>query len=125
MRLDKFLWSVRLFKTRSIATDECKKSRVKVNGLIAKPSKEINNSDIIEIKYHFYTKTIRIIAIPTQRVSAKLVNDFILDITPDDEYAKLDMMRENTLSSKPNWNGRPTQQHRRHIDELFTNLPED
>jgi len=125
MRLDKFLWSVRLFKTRSIATDECKKSRVKVNGLIAKPSKEINNSDIIEIKYHFYTKTIRIIAIPTQRVSAKLVNDFILDITPVDEYAKLDMMRENTLSYKPKWKGRPTKKDRRNIDEFFTNLPED
>ncbi|MDD3630030.1 MAG: RNA-binding S4 domain-containing protein [Bacteroidales bacterium] len=125
MRLDKFLWSVRLFKTRSIATDECKKSRVKVNGLIAKPSKEINNSDIIEIKYHFYTKTIRIINIPTQRVSAKLVNDFILDITPVDEYAKLDMMRENTQSYKPKWKGRPTKKDRRNIDEFFTNLPEN
>ncbi|MDI6833941.1 MAG: RNA-binding S4 domain-containing protein [Bacteroidales bacterium] len=125
MRLDKFLWSVRLFKTRSIATDECKKSRVKVNGLIAKPSKEINNSDIIEIKYHFYTKTIRIIAIPTQRVSARLVNDFILDITPEDEYAKLDMLRENTLSYKPKWKGRPTKKERRNIDKFFTNLPED
>lgn len=123
MRLDKFLWSVRLFKTRSIATDECKKSRVKVNGLIAKPSKEINNSDVIEIKYHFYTKTIRIIAIPTQRVSAKLVNDFILDITPVEEYAKLDMIRENISTYKPKWKGRPTKKDRRNIDEFFTNLP--
>ena len=123
MRLDKFLWSVRLFKTRSIATDECKKSRVKVNGLVAKPSKEINNSDIIEIKYHFYTKTIRIIAIPTQRVSAKLVNDFILDITPVEEYAKLDMIRENISTYKPKWKGRPTKKDRRNIDEFFTNLP--
>jgi len=76
--------------------------------LVAKPSKEINNSDIIEIKYHLYTKTIRIIAIPTQRVSAKLVNDFILDITPVEEYAKLDMIRENTSTYKPKWKGRPT-----------------
>lgn len=125
MRLDKFLWSVRLFKTRSLATDECKKSRVKVNGIVAKPSKEINNSDIIEIKYHLYTKTIRIIAIPTQRISAKLVNDFILDITPVEEYAKLDMIRENTSTYKPKWKGRPTKKDRRNIDEFFTNLPKN
>ncbi len=125
MRLDKFLWSVRLFKTRTIATEECKKSKVKVNGLIAKPSKEINTNDIIEIKFHLFTKTIKVISIPNQRIGAKIVNEFIEDLTPDEEYAKSDMIRVNSLSYKPKWKGRPTKKDRRDIDDFFTNFSDN
>lgn len=93
MRLDKFLWYVRLFKTRSLASEQCKKSRIKVNNQIAKPSKEVHEGDIVEIKCTYYVKTIKITALPHQRIGPKIVNQFIEDLTPDEEYQKSDMIR--------------------------------
>ena len=119
MRIDKWLWSVRLFKTRALATEACKGGKVKLNKEAAKPAKELKTGDEISFRSGPITRTFRVEGFPPGRVSAKLVNEFIHDLTPEEEYEKLRLMKELGPPVFHTSKGRPTKKDRRKMDGFF------
>ena len=89
-RIDKWLWMVRIFKTRSLATEECKKGRIRVNDMEVKPSKEIKQGDTLTVKKPPVTYSYIVKDIPKNRVGAKLVTEYLENTTPEDELIKLE-----------------------------------
>jgi ribosome-associated heat shock protein Hsp15 len=90
MRIDKFLWSVRFYKTRSIATEEIKKNRVSIGGQVVKSSKEVTEGDVITIRKNQIDYKIKVIQVPKSRIGAKLVTLHIKDMTDSEQYALLE-----------------------------------
>ena len=119
MRVDKYLWCVRYFKTRSIATNACKKSHVKVNGDVVKPSREVYPTDKIEIRKNQINYKIEVLDIPPSRVGAKLVSIYLTDITPKENLEKLDLLKYSKDYYRKKGTGRPTKKDRRDIDDWF------
>ena len=119
IRIDKWLWTVRLFKTRSMATDAVSGGKVKLNGQNTKPSKELKPDDIIEFKRGILTRTYKVIAFPKSRVSAKLVNDYLEDLTPESELIKLEEMKYIPVIKRERGAGRPTKKERRDMKKHF------
>lgn len=117
MRVDKFLWSVRYFKTRSIATDACKQGKVRVNDNIVKPSREVYPSDKVTIRKDQINYEIEILDLPPSRVGAKLVSLYIKDVTPKEALEKLDLLKYSQDFYRKKGTGRPTKKDRRDIDE--------
>lgn len=116
-RADKYLWSVRIFKTRSMATDACKKGRVLIENIPVKPSRSIKKGDIIIVKKPPLNYRIRVTAFPKNRVSAKLVQQYFDDITPEEELQKL-KLSDSFFIKRDRGAGRPTKKERRLIDKL-------
>ncbi len=108
IRIDKFLWSVRIYKTRSIASDECRKGRIFMNDLQVKPSRIILKDEIIVVKKPPVIYSYKVIEPIENRVSAKLVGQFIEDLTPSEEKAKLDMRQAVGVIFRDKGTGRPT-----------------
>jgi len=119
MRVDKFLWCVRYFKTRSIATNACKKGHVKINGDSVKPSRDVFPTDKIEIRKNQINYKIEVLDLPPSRVGAKLVNIYITDITPKENLEKLDLLKYSKEYYRKKGTGRPTKKDRRDIDDWF------
>lgn len=117
-RLDKWLWTVRLFKTRSQATEACKGGKVKMSGVNAKPSKEIKVGDQIDIVLNGIRKSVQVKQIVKNRVGAKLVSEIMEDLTPVEEYEKLEMARKINYERRQKGLGRPSKKDRRNIDRL-------
>jgi len=117
-RIDKYLWLVRIYKTRSIATEACKKGRVMINDFPVKPARLINTGEIIQVKKNPVLYTYRVKDIPPSRVSAKLVDDYIEDNTPEEEKLKLDMKNKTHTVYRFKGSGRPTKKDRRDLDKL-------
>lgn len=88
IRIDKFLWSVRIYKTRSLATSEVKKGRVEINNQVAKPSSNVKLNDFITVKKDGITYTYKVLDLLEKRVGAKIAAEYILDITPEEEIEK-------------------------------------
>jgi ribosome-associated heat shock protein Hsp15 len=118
IRIDKFLWSVRLYKTRSIASDECRKGRILINSIQVKPSRVVQKNEIILVKKPPVVYSFRIIEPIENRVSAKLVTQFIEDLTSEEEKAKLDFKQSAGTAFRDKGTGRPTKKERRVIDKL-------
>jgi len=118
VRLDKWLWAVRLYKTRSQATEACKGGKVKIAGINAKPSREIKEGDEIEIHISGIIKKVRVKKVAKNRVSAMLVPDLMEDLTPAEELEKLQMMRQLNYEKRLRGAGRPTKKERRVLDKL-------
>jgi ribosome-associated heat shock protein Hsp15 len=118
VRIDKFLWSVRLYKTRSIASDECRKGRIIIKEVPVKPSRIILSNEIIIVRKPPVNYTFRVIEPIENRVSAKLVSQFIEDLTPESEKAKLDIRQATGVIYRDKGTGRPTKKERRLIDKL-------
>jgi len=118
IRIDKFLWSVRICKTRSIASDECHKGRILLNDIQVKPSRTITRDDIIIVKKPPASFSYRVIDPIENRVSAKLVSQFIEDITSEEERQKLDFRNAGGTIYRDKGSGRPTKKERRLIDKL-------
>jgi ribosome-associated heat shock protein Hsp15 len=118
VRIDKWLWAVRLFKTRSQASDACRSGKVHINEISVKPSRELMIGDIIQVNLGPLNKTVEVKAILSNRVSAKLVENYMMDLTPQDEYDKLKMARETNYEFRPRGFGRPTKRERRLIEKL-------
>lgn len=118
IRIDKYLWSVRVFKTRSLATDACRKGKVKIGELTVKPSHEVKADEIITIALQVFTKTIKVKALLKSRVSASLVSEYMEDLTPQEEYDKLKSRHETNHEFRPRGIGRPTKKERRLIEKL-------
>ena len=121
VRLDKFLWSVRLFKKRSDAADACQKGHVLVNGNPAKPSKEVKVGDEISVKYKVIYRTYKVKQLLDRRVGAQLVENYIEEITPEEELFKLKVYQEYQKTAVPRRDkkGRPTKKDRRQWDKYF------
>jgi ribosome-associated heat shock protein Hsp15 len=119
-RIDKFLWSLRIYKTRSIATEACKKGKVIINDIPVKPARLINPGEIIQVKKTPVLFTYRVKEIPSSRVPAKVVNEYIEDDTPDEEKLKLDIKNNMKGGYRYKGSGRPTKKERRDIDKLMS-----
>ncbi len=118
MRIDKFLWCIRYYKTRSIATEACKKSHVKVNGAIVKPSREVYATDKIELRKDQIQYQLIVNDLPPNRVSAKLVDLYRTDITPKEAFEAQDLLKYSKDYYRKKGSGRPTKKDRRDIDDF-------
>jgi ribosome-associated heat shock protein Hsp15 len=118
IRIDKFLWSVRLYKTRSIASDECRKGRIIINNIQVKPSRLVVKDEMIIVKKLPVIYTYRVIEPIENRVSAKLVQQFIEDLTSEEEKSKLNIKQLSGIVYRDKGTGRPTKKERRLIDKL-------
>ena len=117
IRIDKWLWMVRLFKTRSMATDACNAGKIKMNGSNLKPSKEVKIDEVYTIRIGQLEKTIQVIGAPKSRVGAPLVPQYCLDLTPQEEYDRVKQLNMK-LEIREHGFGRPTKRDRRQIDYL-------
>jgi len=117
-RIDKFLWSVRIYKTRSQAADACKNGRILINNTSLKPSRTIGPGDILTVKKMPVIYTYRVIAIPPSRLGAKLVPSFLEDLTPEEELQKLEIRADYNTGHRSRGSGRPTKRERRDIDRF-------
>ena len=118
IRVDKFLWAVRIYKTRSIAADECRKGRITINDIQVKPSRNVEQGEIMTVKKPPVYYKYRIINVIENRTSAKLVGQFIDDITPEEEKQKLDFSMKGGTFYRDKGTGRPTKKERRVIDRF-------
>ena len=129
-RLDKYLWAIRAFKTRSDATEACKGGKVKVAGVNAKPSKEVKPGDVLQVKKGMVTFTYKVLQPLEHRVGAKLVPEFAENLTPASELEKLRAPVETFFITRDHGAGRPTKKDRREIEDAwdaidFHDIPED
>ena len=118
IRIDKWLWAVRLFKTRTQASDACRGGKVKIDGQNVKPSRDIKVSEEIEVQMGIVRKKVAVKAILKNRVGAKLVENYMEDLTPTEEYEKLDMLKQLNHEKRDRGTGRPTKKNRRDISKL-------
>ncbi len=118
MRIDKFLWSIRFYKTRSIAADEIKKNRVSIGENPVKSSKEVREGDVVKIRKNQINYKIKILQVPKSRIGAKLVPLHIVDLTDKQEYELLKLRRDEQSYYRIRGEGRPTKKDRRSIDEF-------
>ncbi|OEY73365.1 RNA-binding S4 domain-containing protein [Salegentibacter salarius] len=121
MRVDKFLWCVRYFKTRSIATNACKQGKVKMDGTSVKPSKEVFPNDKLSVRKNQIDYQIEVLDLPASRVGAKLVNLYLIDVTPKEAFEKLELLKYSKDYYRKKGTGRPTKKDRRDIDDWFEN----
>lgn len=119
IRIDKWLWAVRVFKTRSDAADACRTNRVLVNGGYCKPSREVRAGDVITVKRTLITYTYRVLELVSNRQPAKNVAQYAENITPKEELDKLNVPKETIFISRDRGTGRPTKKERRDIDSLM------
>ena len=122
VRLDKWLWAVRVFKTRSDAADACRTNRVLVNDAYAKPSREVKVGDVISVKKMPVVYQYRVVELVSSRQPAKNVPLYAADITPQSELEKLNVPRETIFIVRDRGTGRPTKKERRELDSLMDNL---
>ncbi len=124
IRIDKWLWTVRVFKTRTQATEACRAGKVRVNDKIAKPSHEAKPGETITISIAPVNKTVHVLDLPVSRLAAKLVPGYMQDLTPAEECEKLKMMRSVSFEHRLRGLGRPTKRERREIEHLKKKLGE-
>lgn len=122
VRIDKFLYAVRLFKTRSIASQECLKGRISINGVQVKPSRMISAGEIINVKKPPVILSFRVIGTLENRIGARLAGNYIEDLTSEEEKLKLDLKPSFTTGFREKGSGRPTKKERRSIDRLREDL---
>jgi ribosome-associated heat shock protein Hsp15 len=118
-RLDKWLWAVRVFKTRAEATAQCRNSRVQVNGLDAKPGRDVHAGEVITAKVGIVTRTLKVVGVPRSRVSAKQLPEFMTDLTPAAEYERAKQAGLEHMLARERGKGRPTKRDRRQMGRLF------
>ena len=124
VRIDKWLWAVRLFKTRSQATEACKSGKVRLDTQIVKPSHDVKPGDEISVNQHSVTRTVKVLQLLENRVGAPLVQLYMQDLTPDSEFSKARLMREMNFEYRDPGTGRPTKRQRREIEILKKYLKE-
>ncbi|WP_180335588.1 RNA-binding S4 domain-containing protein [Labilibaculum filiforme] len=118
VRVDKWLWAVRIFKTRSMAAEACKKGKVTIGGVNVKPSREVRLNEQIDLRVPPITRSYLVTAISGKRMGAKLAVDFVKDITAQDQLDLLEATKTRGFESRDRGVGRPTKLDRRLIDKL-------
>ena len=122
VRIDKYLWAIRVFKTRSEATDACNGGKVKIGGVNAKPSKDVRPGDIINVRKGAVNFTYKVIDGLEKRVGAKVVPEYAENLTPQEELDKLRAPVETFFVTRDRGAGRPTKKDRREIEELWDQM---
>ena len=122
IRLDKYLWAVRVFKTRSDAADAIRNNKVSVNGAWAKPSREVKIGDAIEVRRQQVTYSYKVVDLVSSRQPAKNVPMYCLNTTPQEELDKLNVPRETIFVFRERGTGRPTKKERRDLDNLMEEI---
>lgn len=117
-RIDKWLWAVRLFKTRSMAADACKKGRVSIGGIAVKPARSVKPGDVVEVRKSPITYSFRVLQAIENRVGAKLVPEVMENVTSSSQYELLEMNRISGFVGRAKGLGRPTKKDRRSLDEF-------
>ena len=117
-RLDKWLWAVRLFRTRSLATDACRAGSVTVNDLPAKPGRDVHPGETVLVRQGLVLRNLRVVAVPRSRVGAKLVPEYCEDRTPPEEFAKAREHSVQQMLAREKGSGRPTKRDRRLMDRM-------
>lgn len=117
MRVDKFLWCVRYFKTRSLATEACRQGKVKIGGTNVKASREVYATDKIRVRKNQIDYEIEVLDLPTSRVGAKLAGLYVNDITPKEAFDKMELLKYSKDYYRKKGSGRPTKKDRRDIDD--------
>lgn len=118
VRIDKWLWATRIFKTRTIATDACKLGRVTIAGMNVKPSRLIKVGDIIAVKKPPVTYTFEVLGVLQNRVGAKLVTNYLKNITTRDQLELLEMVKIDGFVNRQKGQGRPTKKEGREMKEF-------
>lgn len=121
-RIDKFLWSIRVFKTRADATEACKGGKVTVNGQDAKPSKEVKGGDVVSVRKGAIHYTYKVILPIEKRQGAKEVEKYAQNLTPESELKKINAPVETFFVKRDRGAGRPTKKERREMDGLYDSL---
>lgn len=119
VRVDKWLWAVRIFKTRSQATEACKKGHVSIGNSTLKPSRMVQVGETILVRKPPITKSLKILALAEKRMSAKLILDFVEDVTPPEEIELLEIQKNMRWFDRDRGTGRPTKKDRRELDNFF------
>lgn len=119
MRVDKFLWCVRLFKTRSLSGEQVRSNRIFMDEVAVKPSRSVKPGDVITVKRHGFDQMFEVLALPKSRLSAKFVEDYIKNVTTQEELEKEEFLRLARNVTRQKGLGRPTKKDRRDIDGLF------
>lgn len=118
VRIDKWLWAVRLFKTRSIAIEACKKGRISIKGVTIKPSRMVKTGDIIEVRRPPITYSFEVLNLAENRMGAKLVPEFMKDVTPPSQLEILELSRMSGFVDRARGSGRPTKKDRRELEQF-------
>lgn len=121
MRIDKYLWCVRYFKTRNSASTACKKGHVRVNDVIVKPSRELFPTDKLVVRINQINYQLTVLDIPPSRVGAKLVDIYRMDTTPKSEFEAQELLKYSKDYYRQKGEGRPTKKDRREIDGYLDN----
>lgn len=122
IRIDKYIWAIRCFKTRSEATDACNGNKVKLNGAPVKPSKEVKIGDIIDVRKGLAQYTYKVLQLSQNRMGAALVPEYAQNLTPQSELDKLHAPKETFFVKRDRGTGRPTKKERRDLDALWDEL---
>ncbi len=120
VRIDKYLWAVRVFKTRTLASEACRKGKVSVDDMPAKASRMVGAGDVIEVKKMPVVYSYRVLDPIEKRVGAKIVENYVENITPEEELQKLEM-KDDFFIKRDRGTGRPTKKERRILDDLLDN----
>lgn len=119
MRIDKYLWCVRIFKTRNLASKACDLGKIRINDQLAKASRIVKINDTIKVKKNYIEYNYQILDFPLSRVGAPLVLNYCKDLTPNSELEKLNLLRLNWTAQRDPGTGRPTKKERRNLDDFF------
>ena len=119
VRIDKYLWAIRVYKTRNEATEACKGNKVQVNGVNAKPSREVHAGDMLRVRKGLVQMSFKVLQVAGNRMGASLVPEFAENLTPESELAKLHAPVETFFVRRERGSGRPTKKERRELDALW------
>ena len=122
IRVDKYLWAIRVFKTQSDATDACNGNKVKIGGVNAKPSKAVKAGDVLEVRKGPALMTYKVLKVAENRMGASLVPEYAEDLTPEHERAKLHAPHETIVLQRDRGAGRPTKRDRRQLEEMLDSM---
>ena len=117
-RIDKWLWAVRIFKTRTLASEACSGGKIKIDGTAVKASRNIVQNDIIQVRKGVVKYLYKVRQTAEKRMGAKLVHDFLEDMTPEEELAKLQSAYKQPIQTREKGQGRPTKKERRVMDKM-------
>lgn len=118
VRVDKWLWAVRIFKTRTIAAEACKKGRVMIDGVVVKPSRNVKVGDIVDVRKPPVTFSFKVLALADKRMGAKLVPGFMENVTTPDQYELMELNKLSGYIDRQRGTGRPTKKERRDLEQF-------
>lgn len=118
VRVDKWLWAVRVFKTRTIASDACKKGRVMIDRVAVKPSRNVRVGEVIEVRKPPITFSFKVLELADKRMGAKMVPQYMENVTPPDQYELLELNKISGFVDRQRGTGRPTKKERRDMEQF-------